>query len=181
MRLADLDCFSISIGPGSFTGLRVGVAMVKGLNLVTGIPVVAVPTLDATAYNARGEGGSLCVIVDAKKKNCYASLYKAQNHGIIRQWDYMLLPAGELIDKLEAQGIEGGVLFLGDGLTLYGDLIKNRLPGAKFASERLWYPDARVIAELGAAKFRNGEIEDPDKLAPLYIYSQDCNVKGVFR
>jgi tRNA threonylcarbamoyladenosine biosynthesis protein TsaB len=174
--LIDIDCFAVSIGPGSFTGLRVGVSMLKGLNLVTKIPIVTVPTLDVIAYNAVGINTPICVIVDAKKKNLYSSFYKPEDGGIIRSWDYLLISAEDLVKR-----INGKTFFAGDGVALYGSLIAKRLKGANLAGKEYWSPDARVVARLGAERFKRGQFADPDTLVPMYIYSQKCNVRGIHR
>lgn len=175
-NLKDIDCFAISIGPGSFTGLRVGVSILKGLNLVTDIPIVSVPTLDVIAHNAVNIPTQICVIVDAKKNNLYSSLYKVEDGGIIRLWDYLLISVDELVKK-----IEGETLFLGDGIPLYGSLIQERLKGARLANKEYWFPDAKIVARLGIKKFKKRELEDPDTLIPMYMYSKECNVRGIDR
>jgi tRNA threonylcarbamoyladenosine biosynthesis protein TsaB len=176
LRLVDMDCFAISIGPGSFTGLRVGVSAAKGLNLVTGIPVVAVPTLDAIAYNATDPDIPVCIIVDARKGNLYAALYKHGNGGMIRVWGHALMPADEVIAK-----IDGETLFAGDGLAVYGKRMEESVKGARLAPREQWFPDVRTVARLGIERSKKGLTEDPDTLTPLYLYSKECNVKGICR
>ncbi|GAF96056.1 unnamed protein product, partial [marine sediment metagenome] len=135
-KLSDIDCFAISIGPGSFTGLRIGVSILKGLNLVTGIPIIAVPSLDVIAYNAADMPHDICVIVDAKKNNLYASLYKkGKNNDIIRIWDYLLITADELVKRIKTK-----TFFLGDGAAVYGKFISERLKDAILADKRYWFP-----------------------------------------
>ncbi len=175
-KLEEIDSFAISIGPGSFTGLRVGVSTLKGLNMVTGIPIVSIPTLDAIAYNALDRDAPICVIVDAKKKNLYTSLYKRGNGGIIKLWDYLLISPEDLIKRIDAP-----TLFLGDGAALYGGFILERLKDARLADKDCWSPDAKVVARLGVDKFKRKEFEDPDTMVPMYMYSRECNVKGVYR
>jgi len=176
LSLRDIDCLAISIGPGSFTGLRVGVSILKGLNMVTKIPIVTIPTLDAIAYNAVDKKRPICVVVDAKKNNLYTSLYKPEAGGIIRLWDYVLITPDELLKK-----IDGETLFLGDGIKPYGRLIKEILKSARLADMKYWFPDVKIVARLGMAKFKNKELQDPDTLVPMYIYSRECNVRGVDR
>ena len=171
LSLRDIDCLAISIGPGSFTGLRVGVSILKGLNMVTKIPIVTIPTLDAIAYNAVDKKRPICVVVDAKKNNLYTSLYKPEAGGIIRLWDYVLITPDELLKK-----IDGETLFLGDGIKPYRRLIKEILKSARLADMKYWFPDVKIVARLGMAKFKNKELQDPDTLVPMYIYSSECNV-----
>ncbi len=180
LELIAIDSFAISIGPGSFTGLRIGVSILKGLNLVTRIPIITVPTLDAIAYNSIDAVVPICVIVDAKKKNLYASLYKTQDGGIIKLRDYLIISPEELIEEL-IRDIKESVLFAGDGVGLYERSISDRLRGAKFAPEDCWYPDAKVIARMGVEKFKRGDFAEPDTLVPMYIYSHKCSVRGIDR
>jgi len=173
--LEDIDAFAVSVGPGSFTGLRVGVSVAKGFNLATGIPIIAVPTLDAIAENVKGSNDKICVAVDARKKMVYTSLYETANGGIIRKSDYALIAPEELIDK-----IDDSVLFVGDALAKYKELLMGA-KGAKMADEGLWFPDAKVVARIGMEKFMKKEFAEPDSLVPMYIYSEECNVKGVYK
>lgn len=192
LTLGGIDGFAISIGPGSFTGLRVGVSVLKGLNMATNIPIIAVPTLDVIAHNGIKWPGDICVLVDARKNNLYCSFYKKANGGIIRLWGYLLVSFGELLERVQrltlgsALGVARGnqkdgndILFLGDGAGLYKKEILEKIKGATLAGEESWYPDVKITACLAVKKFKNREFEDPDTLAPMYIYSSRCNIRGV--
>ena len=177
LDLQDLNAFAISIGPGSFTGLRVGAAILKGLALATNIPIIAVPTLDAIAQNAVGGSCDICVIVDARKNNLYTSLYKKDKESvIIRKWDYLLLSVPELIEKLKDPG---KILFIGDGIKPYKNPIKEKIKQADFAGEKDWFPDIKATTRLAVEKFKKKEFTDPDTLVPMYMYSRECNVRGI--
>ena len=172
--LRDMDAFAVSIGPGSFTGLRVGVSVIKGLNLVTRIPVAAVPTLDVIARNSAGSRLPVCVMVDARKGNVYSCLYKEGKYGIIRMWDHLLIRPEELADRIKKEA--GEALFSGDGIPVYRNTILKTAWNAKFADENMWFPDVKTVARLGMERFRKKELEDADALAPFYMYSRECNV-----
>lgn len=174
LSLADIDCLAVSIGPGSFTGLRVGVSIVKGLNMATKIPIVAVPTLDAIACNSKDAVEPVCVIRDAKKKNLYTSLYKFEKGNIIRLWDYLLIPAEEIAGRIDKD-----IIFTGDGVALYGDTILEKSKGSKLADSKRWFPDVDWVARLGIEKLKNKEFENPDTLVPMYIYSKECSIRGI--
>lgn len=183
-KLGEIDAFAISIGPGSFTGLRVGVSTLKGFNLVTEIPIITVPTLDVIAHNALDLSGRICVIVDAKKNNLYTSLYRAEGGGIIKVWDYSLVSTDELIEMVQKEkkrNPQEDILFLGDGIERHGKAIEDRLKGVRLAERELWFPDAKVVANLAKKKFVTKEFEDPDRLVPMYIYSRECSIRGIDR
>ncbi len=175
-KLRSIDCFCLSIGPGSFTGLRVGVAAVKGFALALNKPVVAVPTYDAIANNIftqkrmAGNGKEIAVIGDAKKEKIYAAIYRQDNGRFKNAGGYLLLKPSNFVKMIKRPTI-----FAGDGINVCGGLLKDkiRLP------ERLWYPRAGIIAKLGLEKLRRGKTVNPDNLAPLYIYSRECSITGI--
>jgi len=159
MKLKDIDCFAVSIGPGSFTGLRIGVTAVKGLAHSLKKPVVAVPTLDVIAWNSKGFKGIICPVLDARKNKVYACLYRSEGKALKRISKYLLLPMEELMKKINKFD---KILFLGD---IIGKM-KN------------WHPRAEVLARLGAENFRKKQFVSPEKLEPLYLYSKECDVTG---
>ncbi len=176
LDLGGLDGFAVSAGPGSFTGLRIGAATLKGLNLATKKPIIAVGTMDALAQNIKEDNCSICVTIDAKKTNVYACLYAKKNGKVERKTDYLLIKPGELLEKISEPTI-----FIGDGISLYKDMILERRPDSLFADSGLWQPKAGVIAGLGARKLEKNQIADPDKFVPMYLYSKECSLRGVDR
>jgi len=173
LALEDVDGIAVSIGPGSFTGLRIGVTAAKTLSLVTGKPVAAVPTLDAIARNAYYYPGIICPIMDAKKQLVYAALYKRGKNGLKRTSGHLLISVGELLKKLDTK-----TLFLGDGIGLYGGIIKKvKKAKAEFAPASFWFPKAEQVALLGAARLKMGKKEKPLELVPLYLHSKECNIR----
>ncbi len=166
IKLKQLDGFCIGIGPGSFTGLRIGVTTIKGLSLTTGKPIAAVPTLDAVAYNAESESAVVCPVLDARKKKVYACLYRFYAGKMKRLSKYLLLPAEELV-KITARYEK--VFFLGDALPILG----------RQADEKLdWHPRAEVLGRLSLEYFSKKKFVSPEKLEPLYLYSKECDITG---
>lgn len=168
VKLSAIDAFCVGVGPGSFTGLRIGVSTVKGLAYALGKPIVAVPTFDAIAANAKRLRGTICVVLDARKKKVYGAFYNSDGCGRMKRVSgYLLMPVEELLQK----GKEYEELyFLGD----YAE----RIPGAKIATKR-WHPKAEAIAALGLELLGKKKFVAPEKLEPMYIYSRECDIKGI--
>src|SRR3990170_3905813 len=163
LGINDIDGFAVSIGPGSFTGLRIGLSTCKGFNLATGKPIVPVGTLDAivesflsapeslksTIDNLQSSILFLCPILDAKKGEVYASLYKYEKGVIKKLEDDMAINPEKLCQKINEP-----VIFFGEGIKTYGDFIKNKLNGfAYFYNNMPKNSVASSIALLEATEF----------------------------
>jgi len=173
LRLRDIDGIAVSIGPGSFTGLRIGVTAAKTLSIVTGKPVTGVPTLKAIAYNAYHYPGIICPIVDARKQMIYASLYKKGKNGLKKIAGDMLLPVDKLLDEINSK-----TLFIGDGLKLYGKKIQRvKKEFAEFSPPQLWLPRSDTVAMLGFKKIKAGKTDNPLGLVPAYLHPKECNIR----
>lgn len=172
LRLKNIDVIVLSIGPGSFTGLRIGVATSKGLSLGLGIPIVAIPTLDVIAYNFINEEKLLlCPVIDAKKNKIYSSFYHSHRNKLHRLSGNMLIDIDALLGKIKKP-----TLMFGDAIKLYsGQLKGNKLISI---SKKEWYPRAEVLIKMGFEEARKRKFVNPDKLAPLYLHSQYCQIKG---
>jgi len=174
LKLKDIGFIAFSIGPGAFTGLRIGAATVKGLALATKIKITTVPTLDALAYNIKEDARLIAPIIDAKRGNVYASIYSFNNGRLRRHMRYSVLPAVELLKKIKADAI-----FLGDGLVPYRKIIEDNFKfRAEFADEREWYPKAAVVARMGYELIRKKKFKDLDKFVPMYVYPKDVQVRS---
>lgn len=172
--LAQIETIAIDIGPGSFTGLRIGLAFVKALAFSSRKAVVGVPSLDVLAANAPYAPGLVCPLLDAKQKNVYAALYQMDGGRPVKRSDYFLGPVDAWLPKITST-----TLFLGDGCALYRQRLTERLgEQARFASMDLWFPKVATLARLGAERFRSGQRDDPSQLVPLYLYPLDCSVRG---
>ncbi len=161
LTMKDIDGIAVSLGPGSFTGLRIGIATAKGLAQGLNIPIVGIPTLDGLAFNLFHCKDLICPILDARKGEVYSALYKNGK----RISKYMACEPGELLKKIKSK-----VIFLGDGIEVYGDLIRKRLGGkAVFAPKSRRLPNASSIAELGLRKLRRSKKTELLTLRPIYV------------
>lgn len=173
----DLDALAVSIGPGSFTGLRVAVNSVKGLVMGNPIPVAAVPTLEALAWNLPVPGHLICPMMDAKKQEVYAALFSYQGTGRLKRLmkDQAILP--QALSEHVTQHFREPIVFLGDGAYKYRDVLE-ALPAdrAVVASPLLSQPRPSSVAWLGLQRLRRGQSADARTLVPVYIRRPDAEV-----
>lgn len=168
--LAEISGFAVSIGPGSFTGLRIGLSTVKGLAYGSRIPVVGISTLLANAARVTDFDGFICSFLDARKKEVYASLFHKRGDTLNRLTEDMVAPVNRIIDTVQAlEGVEP-CLFVGDATRIYWrtilDLLGSRVclcSGDSFSSL------ASAIARLGEVRFRCSDVDCVGTLVPRYL------------
>ncbi|MDA8098754.1 MAG: tRNA (adenosine(37)-N6)-threonylcarbamoyltransferase complex dimerization subunit type 1 TsaB [Nitrospiraceae bacterium] len=171
ISLADIAGIAVSSGPGSFTGLRIGIATAKGLAFATRKPVAAVPTLMALAWNAGG-GEAVCPLLDAKKKEVYAAVYRIEEGTVATILPERVLSLADL-----ARDLEGATVFTGEGAVLFRSEIRSLLgERARFAPLAAAVPSAASVAELGMQRILSGQLADPDGLAPVYIRRPEAEI-----
>ncbi|MFC1621515.1 tRNA (adenosine(37)-N6)-threonylcarbamoyltransferase complex dimerization subunit type 1 TsaB [Candidatus Omnitrophota bacterium] len=166
LSIKKIDAFVIGLGPGSFTGLRIGVSAVKGFGLALKKPCIGVASIDAIAMNA--DSGMIVPIIDAKRENVYSAIYEKKNGRIIRKTDYLLIKIKELLKKVKKDAV-----FLGDGISVYKDKIGRGI----FLEEKYWYPRASALIKLALPKIKRTKKCNLAKLEPIYLYPKDCQVK----
>ncbi len=173
LSIKDVDFFSISIGPGSFTGLRVGLSTVKGLCFSTGKPLVAVSSLEAFAHQFAHTRGLLCPLFDARKKEVYGALFRAEKGEISRLTEDMVQSVDKIISLVSEKTI-----FAGTGAEKYRDVITERLSDmAEFADGPLMHPLPSSLAFAAMKKAEGKEFSDPSKVTPLYIRASEAELK----
>jgi len=170
--MADMDGYAVAIGPGSFTGLRIGLSAVKGLALVTGKPVAAVPTLKALAWNLPHAAYPVCPMLDARKNEVYAATYRFEGSALVHGMAEAVLSLSRLSERLSAKTLftgEASHLFRKNIVELFGDR-------ALFAPLSAILPSAASVAEIGLDMIKNGKQADPDNLTPMYIRRPEAEV-----
>jgi tRNA threonylcarbamoyladenosine biosynthesis protein TsaB len=165
LALSRIDGYGVSIGPGSFTGLRIGLSTMKGLSFTTGKPLAAVPTLKALAWNVPYSRHPVCPLLDAKKKEVYAALYRHDGRDLLPLWDGTVSPLAELAER-----ITGEVVFTGEGARLFAEDIRRLFAQrAHIAPLSAMVPSAASVAEIALMMLKHGQQADPDTLSPHYI------------
>ncbi len=164
-EVGEVDLFAAAVGPGSFTGVRIGAATVKALAQAVGKPCVAVSTLQALAFNNSVVGGILCPILDARRNQVYNALFRG-GKTMVRLCEDRALGIEELLEELKNQGEP--VLFCGDGTLVFRDRIIEVLgEQAQFAPRMQNLNLAAAVAEL--ALLGEGEQVACSKLVPQYV------------
>jgi tRNA threonylcarbamoyladenosine biosynthesis protein TsaB len=179
LNLAEIEGIAVSLGPGSFTGVRVGLSAVKGLALATAKAVVGVPCLDALAAHHPVTPHLICPLVDARKGEVYTALYKQREGGEIeRLTPYQALSPAALMEEIPRQE----TIFLGDGAEVYGEFIKGRMgEHALFTPEHLRFLRGAMVAVLGRKRLMKGECDDVSSLVPIYVRQSDAEITWATR
>lgn len=171
-RLNDLNGFAVSIGPGSFTGLRVGVMTVKTLAWALKKPVVPVSSLEVIARNFQNSAKPVLLFLDARKGNVYSALFRPNGQGRLAR-----ATPDELLSPPEAlQRISEPTRVVGDGLKRYAHLLDSR--EADPAPADRWVPRADRACEIAAARWPSAQVDDIHRLVPQYLYSKESDISG---
>ena len=164
MSPQDLDLIAVSVGPGSFTGLRIGLATAKGLAYGWDLPVKGVNTLDAMAYALSGDQGTVVPLINARRKEAFGAFYRDNG----RCGDYFVLNAQAIKERLEEFGLIDP-LFTGDGVHAIREELAACMPSARFASYSSLDNRASSVGLLAMEGFKAQGPDDLSSLFPTYI------------
>ncbi len=168
----DIELIAVSIGPGSYTGLRIGVTCAKTLAYGLGKPVINVPRLDVLVENVKDNNvKTICPVIDAKRRSVYACIYDRNNNITTRITDFLIISPNSLIDMLP-----DNTLIFGDGITPYNDIFAQK--GLTILSDdKLGIADAANVARLGMERYEQGMRCEINSLVPLYLRRSEAEEK----
>ena len=166
---SQLTAIAVSKGPGSYTGLRIGVSAAKGLCYALDIPLISIPTLDSLSRQVQAEGNSYIVsMLDARRMEVYSAIYDA-SYNQVRETQAQILDETSFMSYLE----KGKVYFVGNGVTKFSEICNH--PNAIFVTDKL--PSAKELCSLAASKFESLDLEDVAYFEPYYLKDFIAGVK----
>lgn len=171
--MQDVSALAVTTGPGSFTGLRIGLAAIKGLSLASGKPVIGISTLDTIAHNIISSEALVCPLLDARKQEVYTAIYDVSGLIPTRLTEEVACSPQEFADMARTAASQYGkdrFILLGDGFYPYQDFFREEMGDKlQFVPHHLMLPRAAALGSLAIEKYRRQEFEDAFKLCPRYI------------
>lgn len=160
MEAEELDAIAVSKGPGSYTGLRIGVSAAKGLCFSLNIPLISVPTLDLLACQLKGESGLIVPMLDARRMEVYSAVFESEGRQI-RGTQAQVLDENSFSEYLEKSKVH----FIGNGVTKFEEVCTSQ--NAVF--HKLKFPSANDMAQIAEEKYKKSDIEDVAYFEPYYL------------
>lgn len=170
--MRQLAGIAVGIGPGLFTGMRVGVATAKSMAQALRVPIVGLPSLDLLAYSVRHSPRLICACVDARRGEVFSAFYRQVPGGVQRLSEYVAWPPARLAG--EVQGRSEEMLFVGNGALVYREQLT--AARAEFASSSQAFPTAGALVELAIPRFLREDTDPLLELEPLYVRKTDAEI-----
>ncbi len=161
--MSDLDCFAVAHGPGSFTGIRIGISTVKGLAWASDKPCIGVSTLASMAWNGISQGKLICTVMDARRSEVYNALFRSGKDCPERICEDRAISLNKLAEELEDRNEP--VFLVGDGAELTADFLKNRGIDCSLAPDNLRWQNAWGVAMEACGKTAGSS----QSLLPVYL------------
>jgi tRNA threonylcarbamoyladenosine biosynthesis protein TsaB len=174
VRPTQLSGIAVGLGPGLFTGLRVGVSTARALSQVLRIPLVGIGSLDVLAFSVRYAKGRIAAVTDAKRGEVFYAFYRPVPGGVTRETGYLAGTPERLAADLEASGEE--ILLVGMGSLLYRRQLHEAASGVEFASVSRAFPTADSLLELALPRFQREETSRPGDVMPYYVRKSDAEI-----
>lgn len=172
--MSDIDYLAVDAGPGSFTGLRIGISVIKGLAWALGKKVIGISTLQALSYNLPYSNMAVCPMLDARKGEIYSALYRFEKEELKTILAEQAIAPEAFFSKIAELDL-GPVMFLGEGLKTYEGAVRSTTLEAKIAPPVLWNLKASNIALLAFEKIN--EAVTPAELVPVYLRKSEAEIK----
>lgn len=171
---SQLDAIAVSLGPGSFTGLRIALSTAKGLAMAADKPLVGIPTLDALASQFAYSQHLICPLLDARKQEIYTALYRSDQNSLpARISNYLNITLAALVNKISEPTI-----FTGDGVRVYGNFLKEQLGTlAIIAPATIYFPRAATIGQAAVSQWQKQNFLVTAEAVPIYIRVSDAELK----
>lgn len=167
MTIDEVDAIAVNVGPGSFTGVRIGVAAAKGLAFPKNLPCVSVSTLESMAYNLLGTDCVVCAVMDARCSQVYNAIFRIKGETVERLTDDRALSLSDLL--LEFKQTDERILIVGDGAEITYDFLKNEASNAVLAPKNRRTQTASSVALAAFQKLFEGKTQTAAELMPIYL------------
>lgn len=164
----DIGAFAISAGPGSFTGVRIGISAVKGMALPKNAPCISVSTLEAIAYNFSGQDALICAVMDARCRQVYTALFRVKNGKVKRLCEDKAVSIDSLAEEIRKSRVKCPIIIAGDGAQVFFPAVSGK-KGAVLAQEDSLYQKATGVALCATEKYKKGETVSAEQLLPIYL------------
>ena len=178
ITIRDLRAVAVAVGPGSFTGLRIGLSYAKGICLATNLAIMGVSTLDAVSLCIPASelvtGSTVCPVLDARKGEIYTALYEFVSDALQKVTRDLVVPLKDLVSR-----VNGETVFIGDSKAEEArSLVASKGGAARFAGAARFELRGSFVAALGAARVADNESDNPATLEPLYVRPPDASVNS---
>lgn len=178
IELSEISVVAVDLGPGLYTGLRVGIATAMSMAYALGVPMIGVSSLDLLAFTARYSSKLIVPAIDARRSEVFTATYRQVPGGVQRMSDYRVATPAELAGDLMASGDES--LLVGDGALRYAEAFEGNTR-VEFADQGLAYPRADALVELAHPRALREEFVNASELEPLYLRKPDAEVNWTSR
>ena len=172
--LAQVTGIAVGLGPGLFTGMRVGIAAARTLAQALKVPVVGLASLDVLAFPARATKRTICAVIDAKRREVFHALYRSVPGGVSREGGFEVGSPSRLRAELEARAED--VLLVGDGALVYRRELEGAGTHVEFASAVFAHPHASALVELAVPRLQREDYGRLEDVRPIYVRKSDAEI-----
>jgi len=172
--LSSVGGIAVGLGPGLFTGMRVGIAIGKTMAQVLGVPIIGISSLDLLAFRERNARRRICAAIDARRGEVFFAFYRPVPGGVARETGFEVGAPTRLASELEAAGDD--ILLVGDGAIRYRRALESAGTSIEFGSPSSAYPSAEALVELAVPRFQREEHDRLYDVTPIYVRKSDAEI-----